>query len=363
MNASKSESTLPSNPAVDVNYPVDLIRTIAILMVILVHASFFPYKIPGEITPTVMVNWFTADVYGAIGYLGVPLFVMLSGALLLNPAKADEPMGLFFKKRFDRIGLPLIFWTAVYFVWSFSVHDEPLTLFNIEQGLLSGSYPILWFLYLLVGLYLATPILRTLVKHIERGKFKLLLAIWFVGTVSVPLVHTFTNFSYNPLTFVITGWVGFFLLGIYLTNTKIHSRTAYIGLISGLLLAIVGDWFLTATMGEQYTGYFHEYLSFNMIIASAALFLILIRIPRRSIDSKYVTVNRLIHWIEKNTLPIYLIHIIVLESLQLGLFGFSFPYTYNLLVDVPFITLVTFVLSAAIVYPLKKIPYVTKLIG
>ena len=78
----------PSN----VNYPVDLIRTIAIVMVILVHASFFPYSIPGEITPTVIVNWFTADVFGAIGYLGVPIFVMLSGALLLNPAKADEPI-------------------------------------------------------------------------------------------------------------------------------------------------------------------------------------------------------------------------------------------------------------------------------
>jgi surface polysaccharide O-acyltransferase-like enzyme len=353
---------LQAKPA-DVNYPVDLIRTIAILMVILVHASFFPYKIPGEITPTVIANWFTADVFGAIGYLGVPLFVMLSGALLLNPAKADEPMGVFFKKRFNRIGLPLVFWTVVYFIWSFNVWGKPVTLLNIGLGLISGSYPILWFLYLLVGLYLITPILRTLVKHIDRKKFKLLLAIWFVGTTLVPLVHTFTNFNYNPVMFVITDWVGFFLLGIYLTETKIHSTIAYIGLIFGLLVAIVGDWFLTASMGEQFTGYFHGYLSFNMIIASAALFLILIRIPHSRIASGNSTINRVIQWIEHNTLPIYLVHVIVLESLQLGLLGFSFPYTYNLLVDVPLLALVTFVLTVAIVYPLKKIPFVMKLIG
>jgi surface polysaccharide O-acyltransferase-like enzyme len=346
-----------------VNYPVDLIRTIAIIMVILVHASFFPYKIPGEITPTVITNWFTADVFGAIGYLGVPIFVMLSGALLLDPAKADEPMGVFFKKRFNRIGLPLIFWTVVYFIWSFNVWGKPVTLLNIGLGLISGSYPILWFLYLLVGLYLVTPILRTLVKHIDRKKFRLLLAIWFVGTVSVSLVHTFTNFNYDPLMFVITDWVGFFLLGIYLTKTKIHSNIAYLGFTLGLLVAIVGDWFLTASMGEQYTGYFHGYLSFNMIIASAALFLILIRLPYSRIDSGNITINRLIQWIEQNTLPIYLVHVIVLESLQLGLLGFSFPYTYNLLVDVPLITFVTFLLTAAIVYPLKKIPFVMKLIG
>jgi surface polysaccharide O-acyltransferase-like enzyme len=353
---------LQSKPVI-VNYPVDLIRTIAILMVILVHVSFFPYKIPSEITPNVVVNWFTADVFGAIGYLGVPLFVMLSGALLLNPAKADEPMKVFFKKRFNRIGLPLFFWTAVYFIWSFTVWEKPITLFNIEQGLISGSYPILWFLYLLVGLYLITPILRTLVKHIDRNQFKLLLAIWFVGTILVPLIHNFTNFNFDPLMFVITDWVGFFLLGIYLTNTKIHSVIAYVGLFFGLLVAIIGDWFLTASMGEQFTGYFHGYLSFNMIIASAALFLILIRIPHASIDSGSITINRFIKWIEQNTLPIYLVHVIVLESLKRGLLGFSFPYTYNLLVDVPLLAIVTFVLSAIIVYPLKKIPFIMKLIG
>ena len=356
------EADLQSKQA-KVNYPVDLIRTIAIGMVILVHASVFPYKIPGEITPTVMVNWFTADIFGAIGYLGVPLFVMLSGALLLNPAKVDEPMGEFFRKRFNRIGLPLIFWTVVYFIWSFTVWEKPVTLFNIGQGLISGSYPILWFLYLLVGLYLITPILRTLVKHIDRNQFKLLLAMWFIGTISVPLIHNFTNFNFNPLMFVITDWVGFFLLGIYLTETKIHSTIAYIGLIFGLLVAILGDWFLTASMGEQFTGYFHGYLSFNMIIASAALFLILIRIPYSSIDSGNNAINRLIKWIEHNTLPIYLVHIIVIESLQLGLLGFSFPYTNNLLVDAPLLALVTFVLTATIVYPLKKIPFVMRLIG
>jgi surface polysaccharide O-acyltransferase-like enzyme len=332
-------------------------------MVILVHASFFPYKIPGEITSSVIMNWFTANVFGAIGYLGVPLFVMLSGALLLDPAKADEPMGVFFKKRFNRIGLPLVFWTVVYFIWSFSVWEKPVTLLNIGQGLISGSYPILWFLYLLVGLYLITPILRTLVKHIDRKKFRFLLAIWFVGTISVSIINTFTNFNYNPLMFVITDWVGFFLLGIYLTKTKIHSTLSYLGLIFGLLVAILGDWFITASMGEQYTGYFHGYLSFNMIIASASLFLILTRIPHSKIETNHIKIKRLIQWIEQNTLPIYLVHIIVLESLHLGLLGFSFPYTNNLIVDVPLITFVTFVLTAFIVYPLKKIPFVMKLIG
>jgi surface polysaccharide O-acyltransferase-like enzyme len=358
----KQMDSLQSKPT-NVDYPVDLIRTIAIIMVVLVHASYFPYSIPGTITPMVMVNWFTADVYGAIGYLGVPIFVMLSGALLLDPAKTDEPMGVFFKRRFNRIGVPLIFWTVLFFIWSFNVHGTPFTLFNIGQGLLSGAYPTFWFLYLLVGLYLVTPIMRILVKHIDRKKFAFLLVVWFAGTVAIPLIHTFTAFDYYPVMFVFTDWAGYFLLGVYLLNTKMRRSINYLALALGLLVAIVGDWLLTATAGETATGFFHGYLSFNMIIASAALFLILVGIPRTRVESGNGVVNRVIHWVGRNTLPIYLVHIIVLESLQLGLLGFTLPYTYNLIVDVPFIAFVTFVLTVAIVYPLKKIPYLNRLIG
>jgi surface polysaccharide O-acyltransferase-like enzyme len=152
---------------VDVNFSVDLIRTVAILLVILVHATLFPYSVEGLMTTGAQIDWWTTNVYGALANIGVPLFVMLSGVLLLNPSKADEPLGVFFKKRVARIALPLAFWTAAYFVWGYYMHGYALTTTNIIQGLLGGSYYHLWFLYLLVGLYLATPVLRVLVKYLD----------------------------------------------------------------------------------------------------------------------------------------------------------------------------------------------------
>jgi len=348
---------------VEVNFSPDLIRTLAMFLVILLHCSSFPYAIPGEITPTVVLDWFTADIYAAFGYLGVPLFVMLSGALLLEPAKADEPMRVFFKKRFNRIAFPLMFWTAAYFVWSYYVHGRPLTLFNIAQGLLTGSYDHLWFLYLLLGLYLVTPILRVLVKFLDRRKFVLLLSLWFVGTVVTPAIHTFTTLTFNPVVFVFMDWVGYFLLGLFLVQTKTRSWLIYLAAISGILTAVLGDWLITATLGETYTGFFHGYVSFDIIIASAALFALLITIPPNRAETRYNNVNRVIHWIGQNTLPIYLIHIMVLESLTLGLFGFTLPDVSNSIVSIPMTALVVFSLSAAIVYPLMKIPYVKRLIG
>ena len=109
-------ANLQAKPA-NADFPVDLIRTVAIFLIILVHANNFPYTLSGNITPTASFNWWTVNTYAAIGNLGVPLFVMLSGALLLDPAKCEEPMRVFFKKRIERIGLPMIFWTIAYFAW------------------------------------------------------------------------------------------------------------------------------------------------------------------------------------------------------------------------------------------------------
>jgi surface polysaccharide O-acyltransferase-like enzyme len=176
----------------------------------LVHTTHFPYFIPDTITSNdaVISNWFTVDIYGAIANMGVPLFVMLSGALLLDAAKADEPMKVFYKKRFMRVGIPMIFWTIIYFAWSAFLNGQPLTSVDVLKGVLMGSSGHLWFLYLLVGLYMITPFLRILVKHMDRRKFQYLLLIWLVGNEAVPFINQFAPFGYNPVMFVITGWVG-----------------------------------------------------------------------------------------------------------------------------------------------------------
>ncbi len=354
---------MESKPAA-VNFSVDLIRFIAIVLIILVHASGFPYRIPGPgITSMDVVNWFTANAYDALGMVGVPLFVMLTGALLLDPVKAEEPLRVFYKKRFNRIAWPFVFWTVVYFAWSFSVRAQPLTLFNIGQGLIAGSYAHLWYLYLLMGLYAVTPILRVLVKHLNRRLFTYLILLWLAGTVITPFIHTFTGFAFNPVVFVFFDWVGYFLLGLYLLNANLRRSTAYLLAAVGLLGAIVGDWLVTASTGEQYIGYFHNYMSATMIIGASAVFFLLTTVPPNQIAS-HARANRVIHWVSQNTLPIYLIHMMVIETLTVGFFGVYFnTLTYLPLVDVPVFTFIVFGVSAALVYGLKKLPGVKKLIG
>jgi surface polysaccharide O-acyltransferase-like enzyme len=74
--------------------------------------------------------------------------------------------------------------------------------------------------------------------------------------------------------------------------------------------------------------------------------------------------GRLLSLISENTLAIYLFHVMVIESLQLGFFGFTLSSnTLNSIVEVPLISVITLFICLGVIVPLKKIPVVKRLIG
>ena len=196
--------------------PVDLIRTIAIILVIMLHASEEAFPISDIINQTVVTRWWSMTIYNSFARECVPLFVMLSGALLLQSYKIEEPLTVFFKKRLIRIGLPWIFWGIIYFSWIYLVKSDPVSLSSIGQGIATGPYYQFWFLYMLLGLYLITPILRVLVAHASRNLLRYFLLLWFIGTATIPIIDLFTPIVLSSSVFLLIGWVGYFLLGLYL---------------------------------------------------------------------------------------------------------------------------------------------------
>ena len=258
---------LDSSPR-DSSLPVDLIRTVAIFLVILVHAAEEPFPITAAINQTVIVRWLSVDIYNSIAHICVPLFVMLSGALLLQPYKVDEPLRAFFKKRFVRVGLPLVFWGAAYFAWGYFADNKALTVASIGQGILTGPYYHFWFLYMLIGLYIVTPLLRVLVANARRNMLRYFLLLWFIGTA----ISSYLNLSGTPTLnsdlFLLTGFVGYFLLGFYFLNapqvsSKILSAIAFIG----LAWTAIGTYFITYYIGGSKEYFFMDFVSINIILS------------------------------------------------------------------------------------------------
>jgi surface polysaccharide O-acyltransferase-like enzyme len=368
--------------------PVDVIRTVAIVGVILLHSA-------NDLTSQQMswfeiVRWNTVTVYQSIGRLGVPLFLLLTGALLLQPSKLTEPIGVFFKKRVARIGLPFIFWGAIYFAWDFlvvnKINNQPITTNSIIQGVLTGPYYQFWYLYLLLGLYLITPILRVVMAHASRDLIKYILILWFLGAAIVPTIALVTSLHLDTNVLTITGYVGYFILGAYLLTVQISRSKLALYTAVGVTLTAIGTYVIAATVGGTEMYFFQGYLSPTLIFAAASLFLLLIVVQSPPSTQAFAVPSatenyfkpkeicaespceskgrKLLRLISANTLALYLFHVMVLETIQKGYLGFAINgNTINSVVGVPLNTVIVLFVSLGIIVGLKKVPGLKKLVG
>jgi surface polysaccharide O-acyltransferase-like enzyme len=368
--------------------PVDLIRTVAIVGVILLHAA-------NDLTVQKMdwfeiIRWNTVDFYQSVGRLGVPLFLLLTSALLLQPSKLNEPLRVFFKKRLARIGLPFIFWGVVYFAWDFlvvhNINNQPITSNSIIQGILTGPYYQFWYLYLLLGLYLLTPILRVIMAHATRDLIKYALILWFLGASVTPVIALVTPLHLDSNVLMITGYVGYFVLGAFLLTVQVSRSRLALYTTTGIALTVIGTYVMAATIGGGEMFFFQGYLSPTIILAACSLFLLLIAIRTPpSVQALQTSSNqgkdlnlkeigsdppgnsrgrKLLSVISANTLPLFLFHVMILETIQYGYLGFAINgNTLNSIVEIPLNTIITLFVTLGIILALKKVPILKKLVG
>ncbi len=347
---------------------VDLIRTVAMMGVILLHAAG-RYTITSnqlsQMNQLDFVSWAFVDVYQSIAVpLSVPLFLMLSGALLLQPNKFDT-LSAFFKKRWFRIVLPTIFWGCIYFVWVFLIKNIPFSLTVIVQGILNGPYEHFWYIYTIIGLYLLTPILRVFMTHANQALVKYFIVLWIIGVAILPFLSLFSVLELHSNVFTITGYVGFFILGAFLSTVRVQRSTVSLLMSLGIVLTAFGTYVLAATGADKGMYFFQLYLSPTIIFTSVMAFLFLLAIKPFNVNTvKSSYIHKLFKCISQNTLAIFFIHVIIIESIQLGYFGFTINRdVINPIVGVPLLAIITLFISLIIILILRKVPYLKKLIG
>lgn len=346
--------------------PVDLIRVVAISGVLLFHAiGYLATQTVNDVG--VLQWWVVVNIYQCIGRIGVPLFIMLTGALLLTPSKKDENMSIFFKKRFSRVGLPFLFWGIIYFLYTVYIEHQPLTQDLIINGILKGPYFMFWYLYLLVGLYLLTPLLRVMIANFTDRLFKYLICLWLVGATLVPLIEFISGQSsyLQGILFLIPLCTGYFIIGPYLVKIRIKRWILVVLAILCLTLSTIVSYF-TAGNGSDTMFYFIGGASPLVVIATMAIFMLLnsyTKPENASCLEKPSWQQRIMHTISENTLPIYLSHMIIIHLLQ-NLSGFiSNNHALNPIIGVPLTAILTLLFALIIIIPLKKIPLLRKLVG
>lgn len=346
--------------------PVDLIRVVAIILVLMYHAANEPYSQLSMMPTQYFVFWWSTTIILSVVVLGVPLFVMLSGALLLQPQKAAEPIRVFLKKRLSRIGVAFVFWSIIYFAWSNLVDHTALTVNSIIQSFLDGgAYKQFWFIYLIMGLYLITPILRVITANADRRILRYLIILWFIGVALVPLFHLVSGFQVDSNLFVFGGFIGYFVLGTYLMGVEVETKTAKRLLVLGVALTIAATYLMNFVFQSMNEYYFFTYVtSATVIVSAAALYMILSKYHRDWPKNSHPKIRWLVKAISANTLPIFFFHVIVIEVLNQGLLGFRISLLdITPAVEIPLLTVVTLFLTLGLVLLFKKVPVLRTLIG
>ena len=277
--------------------------------------------------------------------------------------KKNEELGVFFKKRFSKILTPFVFWSLFYLVWKVYVDQwEDDFLLGFKQLLHTPSYYHLWFLYSLVTLYFIVPVLRFVTVKTNNSILAYFLGGWFLAAFIVPILYDKVGFSWSFDLRFFTGYSGYLVLGYWLGNLKINQRQAQIAIlifIVAYLVTIFGTH--SISMEGGYTNeYFYENFSLTVLAMAASQFIYLKYWFERM---DWTKTGKQIQTLGGLAFGIYLVHPLIITILNQGRLGFVVDVsTMSASYGVPLVSLLVFLMSAALTWVLRKIPVVEKIV-
>ncbi len=192
----------------------DRLRNLATVMVIGIHVAA-PIA-HGEGSDFNSSWWWSGNFWNSLTRPAVPLFVMLSGYLLLGK---DYSLPDFLKRRFSRVVIPAIFWMLIYCLYGYLANGSPATIGAALKSLVTGPVHYhLWFIYLIIGLYLVYPILRPWVRTASNQDFLYFFVMWSIGTWIYKALAVFAQMPIGIYFELFSNNCGYFVMGYFLGN-------------------------------------------------------------------------------------------------------------------------------------------------
>jgi len=342
---------------------VKTIRAFALCVIVTLHVAFPLIYLYNSVS---YGDWWVANSFYIWGKIGSPLFTMVSGLLLLNPSK-DQPIGVFFQKRFVKVLLPFVAWSSIYLLWRIFLREESFTPKEILVLFVQGPvYYHLWFIQMILGLYLATPILRIYIRHANQQNLTYFLVVWLVSVSVLPIVQRFFGFEIGIDVVVTTGFVGFFVLGYYLRNVVL-TRGQLIAVLLIIVASFLFTQYATHALTVQNKGVFDNFFvlndSLNLVIMAIGLFLFFKSIDYARLFTKLPVIQKVVLWISSCSLGVYFIHVLIIEELASGRYGFTLTgATLPPLIGIPAEAMLVMALSVGATNLLKQIPYVRNIV-
>ena len=266
---------------------IDIIRIFAFVFIVFLHT---------------LNRQFGVDVWMggyAIISIGVNLFIMISGYLLLD--KTEETT-VFFKKRILNI-LPLFLVFNIIYIYFGKIPIIPV----LKGKTISASH--FWYIYMILGLYLLTPWLQKVLKYAEKETL-FVVFLWFLCNILNPYLRYF-NLAEIPFSnFPLTGFIGYYILGYFVKKYDNKVKKASFILIIviyvlGFLLSFLSTKYVLAVTGKRVSDFFDKN-SLGTFIMTLSFFVFWCKFNFSKRD-------RIIKIVADSTYFAFLVHLIVLH--------------------------------------------------
>ncbi len=366
---------------------VDVLRVVACFMVVVSHScDFFVSQFDAD-----RVEFLSGAVWGSMVRACVPLFVMISGVLLL-PVRGG--MAEFYSRRLKKVVVPLVFWSVVLplvFWLYFSVFDTGSPNFAAENHTLGASLRKIatfvfnfnydttpfWYLYMLIGLYLFMPVIGAWLAAASKKEIGLFLKIWVVSLclpyiqMAAPLLGYGGNYGnsglwgvcdWNPygMLYYFSGFLGYIVLAYYLVRFPLSwSVKRTLGVSAALFAAgyavtlagflITQKYFPGSYSNLEIVWYFS---GINVMMMTLAIFMVIQKVAVKSLP--------LLDRIAGLTFGIYLCHFVVVQA------GYDLIHTYIWLppwLQIPMIAIFSFAVSMFLVRMLGYSRVLRRMVG
>lgn len=352
---------------------LDFIKIVAILGVVSIHTIYTVYARTDFFGGS---SWYLANFINAFARSSIPLFIMVSGYLMLAKDYSFKDM---LNKAFWRMFLPLFVWVLVYEFWSQYFFGVKENFLSIYQGYISGNLNIFYFFVIMIGLYLVTPVIKPFLRDRKNSEI-LLFSIVMLVISSIMTLGNYVLLHDQRIWNFVTLWIpylGYYLFGhyLYLSNQKFTTKNFICALLTFIFGLSMVNFFNYLNMYWLQKGFllfwygnggglhfFDEFVSPAVIIMSLSLFT-MIYVSRNAFESLPNFIKKIISYIGASTLGIYVLHSLVLNVLEVK-YGMMIEYVSG---DLWFFMIskivIAFIISLILSLILRKIPLIKMIFG
>lgn len=287
----------------------DLLRCVAAIAVIAIHI-LAPYR--NELGEIPYNEWFTAVGVNGITRWAVPVFILITGALMLSDTRPFDAK-YYVRRRLGKVLVPFLLWSLFYAYlsgWSAAGYDGAVSKDVLSTSAEHSTYYHLGFFYYFIPLYLVIPFLQIMVRKTGDAGVYAFTSVWLLTTllylmkIDGPWSTDLWLYSgYLPLGYIL-------FKRVPLTKTSVIIVTSLgIAALATTVMMVVSN----SLAAEEYTvGRWLSYKTLNVVLAASMIFMLC----RYFGEGLSPGANKVVGFISQHSLGIYILHPIFLWPMK-----------------------------------------------